>query len=72
MFESGLASVKHGNLYAGWLDQAGDAAKIEVDAPTGRVGVLRTNGSLTVKDGGPHGAWTEQTNGVSDFQLTNY
>ncbi|MEV7096142.1 hypothetical protein AB0M80_25150 [Amycolatopsis sp. NPDC051045] len=48
-------SVKPGNLYAGWINQLSGAAKIEVDAPTGRVGVLR-DGSLTVKEGDPYGA----------------
>jgi hypothetical protein len=72
VYANGTATVKVGNLYAGWVDQLHDTKDIEVDAKTGRIGVLRANGVLTVKEGGPYGSWVEQTGGVAEFQLTNY
>ncbi|MFJ6674469.1 CHAP domain-containing protein [Actinosynnema sp. NPDC091369] len=68
---TGTVSVKQGNLYAPWTTQLGNAKHLELDANAGRIGVLRTDGSVVVKEGGLYGTtWVEQTNGVTDFELS--
>ncbi|MFC7615139.1 hypothetical protein ACFQV2_18120 [Actinokineospora soli] len=69
MTTAGVATVKEGDLYAGWVNQLGGAADVELSG--NRLGVLRTDGSLAVKEGDLYATWTEQANGVSQFDLTH-
>ncbi|MEU4739768.1 CHAP domain-containing protein [Actinosynnema sp. NPDC023658] len=69
----GVASVKEGGLRGGWTNQLAGVKDIEIDAPSGRLGFLRTDNTLVAKDGGLYGTtWHEVTNGVTTFDVTSY
>ncbi|MCC8243835.1 CHAP domain-containing protein [Saccharothrix luteola] len=73
VFANGLASVKAGGLQAGWTNQLSGVKDVELDAAAGRLGFLRTDGTLAAKDGGLYGTtWHEVANGVTTFDVTSY
>jgi hypothetical protein len=71
--DDGTAEIKNGTLDAGWVQQQTGAEDLEMDANSGRIGVILNDGNETLlaKDGGPASTtWDNEDNHVKVLRIS--
>jgi hypothetical protein len=67
--DDGVLNVKQCDLLAAWVVEANGVKDFALDASTGRIAVLRKDGTVAVKTG-LHGGWTEEGGGIEQLDLS--